>query len=203
MRLDEDFGSTEDEVKLLLSKPQFHKDIISLRSKWKIPCEGYKTNTEWNAWNDNLTSQDRDELQADIYGLIATYELSERWVSALRQYLLDNVHTRLRNMPYTAWRFDYEGDAANPQNIQAVWIKVDADTTQREVKEALSQAKKMLPRKRKKQAYTYLDHALRAKELKNPETKWSSVTKQVNEEFGTNYDENYVIKMVSRLDAHL
>ncbi len=200
---DEGFTTDEYEIKLLLAKPQFQQDVLTLRKKMKIPPDGYPDNHGWNAWNEALTDEDQEEFQADLYELIDTHSLSDRWSLPLRQYLLDNVATRLRAAPYTEWKFDYEGTATDPKNIHAVWIKVDADTTQPEIIEALKQAKSMLPRKRKKQAYTYLDRALRAKELKQPGVTWSSVTNQLNDEFGTTYEENYVIKMVSRLEAHL
>jgi hypothetical protein len=203
MKLDEDFSTDEYEVKLLLSKPQFHNDILSLRSKWNIPPEGYSKNKEWNAWHENLSEEKELKLIADLYKLINKYQLSERWTSPLKQFLLDNVHTRLRATSYTAWKFDYEGETSNPKNIQAVWIKVDADTTERELKDAFKKAKEWLPPKRKKQAYTYLDHALKARELRNTGLKWSVVAERLNNEFKTNYEENYVVKLVKRLESHL
>jgi hypothetical protein len=193
----------DDAIKLLLAKPSFKAVILALRDKWSIPSGGYKTNKEWNTWRESISEAQSLELQADIDEVISVHKLSDRWSLPLRQYLLDNVATRLRAAPYTEWRFEYDGDATDPQNIQAVWIKVDADTTQNEVVDALKQAKSMLPRKPKKQTYTYIDHALKAKELKKPGVKWLVVTQQVNKKYGTNYDENYVIKMVSRLNKHL
>lgn len=193
-----------NEVYLLLNTKRFNSTISKLRKKWTIAEKGIKDNKETNGLRRKLVTD--AEFVHDVYEVINGFDqLSERWYQGLVWYIFDNNANWLFNVrpPYEL-KFDYEGETTDKaKNIQAVWIKVDARTTEDDWKKAFKQAKELLQDKPIIKPMHLWKHAKYAKQLK-PDRElppsWQVVAEQVNTKFSTDYDENSIRKKVDDYD---
>lgn len=186
----------EQKALLLVSSPSFIGEVKALRKKWDIPQVGFSNNAELNSYREKLTSAEMKLQRSDVKMLAKGHGLSKRWEQALLWYFYTNSRSLLAGQPPYALKID----EVDPNYI---WIRVDADTTQKELADALWEAKNRLPKKQNTRSYPNLEQSIKAKELRESGLTWSAITSRLNEEFDTDYEENYYLKLVKRLKQHL
>lgn len=165
-----DFNLDEYEAKLLLRMPAFREGISAMRKQWGIPANGFKNNKARHAWRDHITETNMETIKESIRILAKNVGYSERWQGAIYMHLLTNNRLILRIrqpyiISYKPIRKDPTGDdgPANRKDVTDVYIRVFADTTEREVRAALKETKDMFELKyRKKQLYEYADRDIAA-----------------------------------------
>jgi len=147
-----DFDDDEYEIKILLAKPSFHDAISALRGELGIAATGFADTKAQDDWDEARNGSLNKILRAGIEAIISDFKLSYRWRDALYLYLLTGNKMFLRTISKYELKFEHEGeDSIYPANVKVAWIRVDADTTQREVIVALRSAKRHFKTKKKRQ----------------------------------------------------
>lgn len=197
------FNIDEHAIKILLKRKLFIDGILKLRRKWGLPEDGF-TNSQMNVWAEQLReSGRRNEFDKEISVLMDELGLSFRWRRAIYLYLLDNNPYSLRvQSPYELMD---EGNPDTPDTILSVSIRIDADTTQRELIQAYKIAEKSFADKKKKQLIINIDRDLKIMEMhqigmSNPQiVEWLTY----NDKGAFTFNSDSIAKIIARTKKKL
>lgn len=194
------FSDKEYEIKILLHKPKFQAGISALRKKWSIPEAGHLNDDARNVWVDRIGNDGMEMLKQDIKDLVRSLNYSERWGQAFFLYLHTNNPATLRGQLQTEIKFEHDGDRLNPKNIREVWIKIDADTTEREVRETLKYVKGLFAAPKKRQPPEEFERNIEILELHREGYNHSEIAERLNKDkkYAGTFNSDDVAKIVKR-----
>ncbi|HSW92051.1 MAG TPA: hypothetical protein VLG09_05380 [Candidatus Saccharimonadales bacterium] len=211
---DASFNDKEYAMEILLHKPKFQQGILALREKWHIPVEGFEDNLAKNTWSEHLTAADADIFEDDLFALLQVLGLSERWQQGVRLYLQTNNPMMLRVQSPGEIKFKHDGairqagdKSYSPRNVRDVWIRVFADSTEREMRDDFQYAKSLFsaPQK-KKQKPGNLRRDLEVLKRHNNGESNRVISDWLNEEYGSivrAFNTDDVAKIIERMKQKL
>lgn len=184
----------KQKTKLLLARPDFQKDILILRKKWKIPSYGL-TNEEERQLNLHLTNV----FNNDIWSIVRKYRLSPRWHNGIKHYLLFNDPKNMHKSIGIPVKINWE------DGIRRIFLEIDDDTTLNDLKQVWSWARKM---KRGKPTGKFreienFDRDKRAFELKKEGKNSEEILNIIEIEFGETLDYNHLNIIINRYKKRL
>jgi hypothetical protein len=195
------FSDDEYENKILLHKPMFQDGVEAIRRKWDVPEEGFLNEKLYTVWQNKLAMEGIEQYEEDILLLIRKLELTDRWLEPISAYIQTNAPNVLRVRNYDPTKEDYDDDG---KTIRAVWIKVDGDTTQREIIESFKDAQYRLgvPGS-KKQKSEKLDRDLAVLEMHNDGKSNSEIAEWLNENAEGAFNTDDVAQILKRIKQRL
>lgn len=200
----EDFELEEDRFKKLVANPKFQTRILNLRKRYGIPKDGFKDNKSEELKKDEYSDATLRELNSDLYKIVDAFKLSTRWYEGLRIYLFKNNPFMFRVQSSNVLDFKDEDiiswENQRPKTIRTMWIRVDAETTEDEVIEALKAAKDHLPKSSIYRPAYNASKVIRGRQLRQGGLSWEDVADEVNREFRSGYDKDSIRKAVERLN---
>jgi hypothetical protein len=208
------FGDKEYEMEILVHKPRFQDGILVLRKKWHIPTDGFKDNLGLNTWREHLTANDTETFEGDIFALLRTLGLSERWQQGIRLYLQTNNPMMLRVQSPGEIKFKHDGtirevgdESYRPRHVHDVWIRVYSDSTEREIRDDFQYAKSLFdaPQKKKQQPGD-LKRDLEVLKRHNNGEKNKSIVEWLNDNYGSEeqaFNVDSVAQIVKRMEQKL
>lgn len=204
---DERFSDEEYAMRILVLKPKFQKAISLLRKEWRIPAEGFRDNPSINVWKEQLTGDDAERLDAEIFVLLRDLGLSERWQQGVGLYLQTNNPMLLRVQLSGDIKLKFDGEPSNKRNVRSVWIRVFADSTEREIRDDFQYAKSLFdtPQK-KKQKPKDLSRDIKVLEMHNAGVKNAAITEWLNDHYGSEkqvFNTDSVVKIIDRMKQKL
>lgn len=201
-KLYQELKQLDHDIKLLMLSDRFNSRILELRKRFGIPADGFKDNKSEHAKKDTYTKTDLEEIERDLYKIIAEFSvLTASWLQSLRWYLFQNEPSLFMGRP--SWEIKIDGDPDDPQDVRYAWIKIDDRTDWPAVKEAYLAAKEHLEQKGKYQPIIYIDDAMLARKLKTADETWAKVAERVTEITSHSYDETSIRKLVTTLNKRI
>ncbi|HEU5187953.1 MAG TPA: hypothetical protein VFT87_05640 [Candidatus Saccharimonadales bacterium] len=206
---DEPTHIDDHQIKTLLHRQKFKNGIQKLRKKWSIPTDGLTTGKRVSAWRDQLSEEDTVAIKADVYTLTVGLGLSERWQQGIYEYLKTGSLSALIARPPGEIRFKQDGSAGTlgsmeKHNVNEVWIRVFADSTEQEVLDDFRYAKSMFDNTpKKKQKPRYFDRNLKAWELRKTGLTHTEIARKLTDENYGVFNSDDVAKMIRRIKKTL
>ncbi len=206
---DNQFKDDEYAMKILLHRPAFQADISNLRDKWSIPPEGFADNHGINAWKEHITANGIDSFEDEILVLLQNLGLSERWQQGVGLYVQTNNPMMLRVQSPGEVKFRHDGavlgkDRFEYTNVRSVWIRVFADSTEREIREDFQYAKGLFgPKPKKKQKPKDLERDLEVLRRNESGQKTAEIVKWLNDNYPESFNDDSVAKIILRMKQKL
>jgi hypothetical protein len=197
------FDHHEYNIKLLLATPVFQDIITTLREKHHIPKEGFTNHSEKYEWQERLSQQEKRVINEAIDSLIQRLKLSDRWHEPIILYLTTNNPMFLRATSRFELKYDHDEESSHPTNLKTTWIRVDADTTQREVLAAYEAAKGHFPIRPKKQQNRNTDRDLSVLGFHNQGWSNKKIAKWLNDNHPGSFNTDDVAKIIMRIQKKL
>lgn len=190
----------EYEIKDLIANGRFIKSVNALRDRWDIPREGFGTNKAENLWREQNEDKIGD-FAANIETLRENFDLTLRWQTALRFFILTNNPLMLRAQSPWELRFTYEGTINDHKNVRQFSSVLDERITQEEVLSAQKTTRR-LANKPKKQLITNVDRDNRVYKLYQEGKSHIQIADWLNENYrGQTFTTDNVAKIIKRVSV--
>lgn len=76
--------------KALLAKPDFQKDVLAFRKKWRVPENGLNSDDAYKKWKRSVSKKKEAEYCTDVHEIMRTHKINPHHELTIRRYCLYN-----------------------------------------------------------------------------------------------------------------